>query len=70
MNTTSYIDHYEKQLNERKLALVRTLAAWWIASTKGKDENAMRERVKGQINQFRAYLDDLEQELDKAEVTS
>lgn len=70
MSVKSYIDTYEVQLNDCKFALLRALAGWWIASTKGKDETKARENVSTQIQAMRDYLDELESDLLKAEVKS
>jgi hypothetical protein len=70
MNGTQYIDSYDKQLNERKLAILRALGLWWTASTKGQEETKARENVSIQIQGMRDYLDELEADLLKAEVTS
>ena len=67
---TSYIDTYEKQLNERKFALLRTLAAWWIATSKGKGEEEARGKVLAQIEAMRTYLDGPEAIMQRAEVHS
>ena len=67
---TNYIDTYEKQLNERKFALLRALAGWWIATSSGKGEEEARGKVLAQIEAMRKYLDGLEAIMQRAEITS
>jgi hypothetical protein len=75
VNAQNYIDHYDKEINQRKLALLRALSAWWITTTNNpkdmlqKSKKSAREKVKVQLAAMRAYLDELEQEIDK-EITS
>jgi glucose-6-phosphate isomerase len=68
MSGTSYINAYEKQLNERKLALLRTLAGWWLATSKGKGEYEALLKVRTQIREMREYLNQLEYDVNMADV--